>query len=188
MFWLCCERASSVTRLPEVTEVRRTRTARTLRHWTTRGHLQILARARRRAGTALVPPVAFAILLQRKTLVSARPREYERDAQLTILTSLRWRNEEISLRSNGMERWTHSSSSSTTRSFRLMFGLNLVPLAVDGPAVASLLNSLVLPSKPPTGLSLPPASPIDGVRARPTEGARVEPTPTEGTRLTDARR
>lgn len=65
-----------------------------------------------------------------------------------------------------------------------MLGLNFaLPELV--PALADGLNSLVLPSKPPTGRSriVPtPGGPIEGVLAkRPTLGARVEPTPTEGT-------
>ena len=70
-----------------------------------------------------------------------------------------------------------------------MLGLNFaLPELV--PALADGLNSLVLPSKPPTGRSriVPtPGGPIEGVLAkRPTLGARVEPTPTEGTLRTPA--
>ena len=70
-----------------------------------------------------------------------------------------------------------------------MLGLNFaLPELV--PALADGLNSLVLPSRPPTGRSriVPtPGGPIEGVLAkRPTLGARVEPTPTEGTLRTPA--
>lgn len=82
-----------------------------------------------------------------------------------------------------------------------MLGLNfgLAPAAL-GPAPAR--NSLVEPSKPPTGLArcagwsavvvvvVVVVGPREGVRLMElaTEGARVEPTPTEATRLTEARR
>jgi hypothetical protein len=85
---------------------------------------------------------------------------------------------------------THSSSeTSRALSLRFMLGLNFaLPELV--PALADGLNSLVLPSKPPTGRSriVPtPGGPIEGVLAkRPTLGARVEPTPTEGTLRTPA--
>ncbi len=75
-----------------------------------------------------------------------------------------------------------------------MLGLNLALApaapAAELPAPAADLNSLVLPRSPPTGRSLSeldPCGPTEGVRAeRPTLGARVEPTPTEGRRRTAA--
>lgn len=86
---------------------------------------------------------------------------------------------------------THSSSEcSTSLSLRFMLGLNFAlpdPAVPPAAAAADGLNSLVLPSKPPTGLSRnepDPGGPIEGVRAAasPTLGARVDPTPTEGSR------
>lgn len=60
-----------------------------------------------------------------------------------------------------------------------------LPGAAAEPEFADGLNSLVEPSKPPTGRSRKapwPGGPIEGVLAkRPTLGALVEPTPTDGT-------